>query len=160
MSDQPSINPTAASSASFSQSDIDTYSLYNQNYNEISVKIRLKSVSDPGVIKFRPGQFLQFNIRYTNGQAKFYYNNSEVQMIDLNNGNKSDDLNTPNSDNNSFNTLRYHPGSPGSPEDVINFTNKTYVITFHDRDGVDGGVSAVFNQTIEGRVIQTALSKA
>src|SRR5882757_6037440 len=137
---------------SFSQSAINTYVLYNQNYNVIPVKIRLKGANDPGAINLSPGNKLLFEIRYSSGQAKFYYTGKEVQQIDLNNGNDSDDLNTPTSDNNKYNTLRYRQGqlAPNSEEDVINFNSNTYVRSFGDIDGVDGGPGAMFTQTIQG----------
>ena len=147
------------SSESFDPSSIKSFILYNQDYNVIPVKIRLKDASDPGTISFGPGQSLEFDVRYSGGKAKFYYTDKEVQMIDLNDGSGSDDLNTPNSDYNGYNTLRYSPGSPQGSTDVINFDNNTYVTRFTDNDGVDGGVKAIFTQAIEGTAIKASMSK-
>jgi hypothetical protein len=156
MSDQPSTrtDPT------FDPAVINTYLLYNDNYNVIPVKIRLKGASDPGAINLNPGNQLAFNIGYSNGKAKFYYTGKEVQMIDLNNGSSADDLNAPNSDNNSYNTLRYAQGNPQGFEDVINFDSRTYVTSFGDQDGIAGGVRAQFKQSIQGNAIQAAIVKA
>lgn len=144
---------------SFEQSQINSYILVSQYSKTISVKIRLKNASDPSTISFGPGQQLQFNVQYNSGQAKFYYTGKEVQMIDLNNGNKADDLCCPNSDNNSLNTLRYYEGTmaPANSVDVINFNSNTYEVLFGDIDGVDGGTAAIFRQTIQGNAIQATL---
>lgn len=147
------------SSQSFNPSTINSFILYNKDYNIIPVKIRLKNASDPGAINLGPTQSLTFEVRYSSGKAKFYYTNKEVQQIDLNNGGSSDDLNTPNSDNNSRNTLRYNPGSPQGVTDVINFDVNTFEKTFTDNDGIDKGVRAIFTQSIQGSAIQAAISK-
>lgn len=144
---------------SFEQSAISLYILFS-NYNlAISVKIRLKDASDPSTIELGPGQQLQFNIQYNSGRAKFYYTGKEVQMIDLNNGGSADDFNCPNSDNNSNNTLRYVQGdfAPSNAVDAINFDTNTYLESFEDKDGVDGGGWAIFRQTIEGNAIKATL---
>lgn len=147
------------SSQPFNPSMINSFILYNQDYNIIPVKIRLKDASDPGAINLGPNQSLTFEVRYSGGKAKFYYTNKEVQMLDLNNGGSSDDLNTPNSDYNGYNTLRYSPGSPQGATDVINFDVNTFETTFTDNDGIDGGGRAIFTQTIQGSAIQAAISK-
>lgn len=143
----------------FNQADVDSFVFLNQDYNVIPVKIRLKDAADPDAIKLGPGESLSFAVKYSTGKAKFYYTDKEVQMIDLNNGDASDDLNTPNSDNNSYNTLRYDPGKPQGASDVINFDANIFETRFTDNDGVDGGESALFKQVINGSAIQCAISR-
>ncbi|WP_257456512.1 hypothetical protein [Archangium lipolyticum] len=146
------------SSQSFNPSTINSYILFNHNYNVIPVKIRLKDASDPGAINLGPSQSLTFEVRYSGGKAKFYYTNKEVQQIDLNNGSSSDDLNTPNSDNNGYNTLRYVPSNRQGASDIINFDVNTFETLFTDNDGIAGGGTAIFTQAIQGSAIRTALS--
>lgn len=144
---------------SFEQSAISLYILFSNYDLAISVKIRLKDASDPSTIELGPGQQLQFNIQYNSGRAKFYYTGKEVQMIDLNNGGSADDFNCPNSDNNSNDTLRYVQGdfAPSNAVDAISFDTNTYLESFEDKDGVDGGGWAIFRQTIEGNAIKATL---
>lgn len=144
----------------FPAASVSKYVLYNENYNTIPVKIRLEQASDPGVINLAPGGQISFDVRYSAGKAKFYYTNTEVQMIDLNNGSSSDDLATPNADHNSYNTLRYYQGNPAGHEDVVNFDSCTYVSSFGDKDGIAGGVWALFKQTLEGNTIKASIVKA
>ncbi|MFY0539784.1 hypothetical protein [Nannocystis pusilla] len=148
------------SDPTFSRSSINQYIVFNQNYNVLPVKIRLKGASDPGVINLNPGQQIVVGIQYNGNLAKFYYNNAVVQMIDLNNGASSDDLNAPNCDNNSYNTLRYNEGSPQGGLDVVNFDSCTYKARFDDQDGIAGGHRAAFVQTIEGSAIKVAVRLA
>ena len=152
--------PSTRTDPTFNPAEINAYILYNENYNVVPVKIRLKDASDPGTINLNPGNQLVFNISYSSGKAKFYYTGKEVQMIDLNDGAASDDLDTPNSDYNGYNTLRYDQGDPQGHEDVINFDSNTYVASFGDQDGIAGGVRVAFNQSIQGNAIRAAMVKA
>lgn len=131
----------------FNPSQVTKYILANKDYNSFAVKIRLKGTGDPSPITLSPGNQLECEIRYTSSKAKFYYSGHEVQQLDLNNGGSSDDLNTPNSDNNSYNTLRYVPGSGIGSQgalDVINFDSNTFVKDFQDNDGLAGGPKPAF----------------
>src|SRR5262245_53105131 len=134
----------------FQPSSITKYILRNDDYNVIPVKIRLEHATDPATIQFGPNQELVFDIKYSGSAAKFYFKNTEVQMIDLNDGGSSDDFNTPNADHNKYNTLRYVDGQRrGHEEDVINFDTHTFAPSFGDSDGIDGGPRATFQQTID-----------
>lgn len=145
------------SDLTFSRSAVTQYIVHNQDYNALPVKIRLKGASDPGVIQLYPGQQVAVTIKYNGNLAYFYYNNAVVQMIDLNNGSDSDDLAAPNCDNNSFNTLRYHQGRQEGGLDVVNFENCTYKVQFEDKDGLNNGQAAVFEQTLEGNAIKVSI---
>lgn len=150
---------SGADSQPFNQADVDSFVFLNQAYNVIPVKIRLKDTKDPDAINLGPDNSLSFEVHYSTGKAKFYYTGKEVQMIDLNNGDASDDLNTPNSDYNSYNTLRYDPGKPQGATDVINFDANIFQTRFTDNDGVAGGGAALFTQIIKGSAIQCAIKK-
>jgi len=151
---------------SFNPAQVNKYILYNQDYNAFTVKIRLKGTGDTSST-LSPGNQLQCEIRYTNSKAKFYYNGHEVQQLDLNNGSSADDMNTPNSDYNSLNTLRYASASPvissGQGDlDVINFDSNIFVTNFQDNDGLAGGPKpAFFKQTVDSSVsaIKCVVSK-
>ena len=145
---------------------ITTYVIRNIDYSAISVKIRLEDKGDPDTISFNPGESLTFDVSYSGDEATFYYHHDgddyKVQQIDLNDDHSSDDLNTPNQDHNDHNTLRYARGdgaTDGGDLDLINFTSKTYETDFKDGDGVDGGVKAAFQQTVDGSVMTLELSK-
>jgi hypothetical protein len=146
--------------SNFQPSSITKYVLRNDNYNIIPVKIRLEQTTDPDTIQFGPGQELVFDIKYSGTSAKFYFQNAEVQRIDLNDGGTSDDLDTPNADHNKYNTLRYVGGKGrGYEEDVVNFDAGSYSPSFGDSDGIAGGPRATFRQTIEGSAITAAIRK-
>lgn len=145
---------------------IDTYSIYNKDYNSIPVKIRLADKGDPGTKELAPGQSLNFSVRYSGDDATFYFHHDggdyKVQQIDLNDGDSSDDLNTPNQKYNSLNTLRYKRGdgmTDGGDLDVVNFSSSTYEPTFRDGDGIDKGPTASFKQTLSGSTMTLEISK-
>ncbi len=142
---------------SFDPSTVNTFQLTNSNYNTLPVKIRVDG-SDPGTIDLAPGGSLSFAIAYSSGKATFSYQGSELQMIDLNDGGRSDDFLSPNGKDNDENTLRYDAGSPQGELDVINFDSNTYVVDFTDRDGVDGGTRALFHQTVSGNTLKCSIS--
>lgn len=146
---------------SFPSTSVNQYILHNKDYNIIPVKIRLEQASDPSTIHLGPGQQIVFDIKYSGAKAKFYYTNTEVQQIDINDGSSADDLNTPNADHNQYNTLRYKSGNtaPGNETDVINFDARTYATSFGDIDGVAGGPQATFKQTMEGSAIKASITK-
>ncbi len=141
----------------FSQSQINTWILYNEDYNIIPVKIRLNDTGDK-TVDLGPKQSLVFNVKYASNQANFIYQGAEVQMVDLNDGGKSDDFNAPNSSDNDYNTLRYVEGNREGYLDVINFNANTYVKNFADRDGIDGGAKAEFRQAVQNNAIQCSIS--
>lgn len=132
---------------SFNPAQVNNYRILNGDYNTFTIKIRLKGTGDL-VATLSPGIFLPCEIRYTGSDAKFFYNGSEIQQLDLNDPNTSDDLNTPNSDYNSYNTLRYVAQNPivgGQGDlDVINFDSNIFVTEFQDNDGLDGGPTPAF----------------
>ena len=145
---------------------IETYVIHNNDYNTIPVKIRLDDKGDPDAIDLSVGESLTFSVRYGSEDATFYYHHDgddyKVQQIDLNDGDSSDDLNTPNQKYNDHNTLRYARGdgpTDGGDLDIVNFSSKTYEAKFNDGDGVDGGVKAVFEQTVSGGTMTLTISK-
>jgi hypothetical protein len=141
----------------FNPLEVNSWVLYNEDYNIIPVKIRLNDTRDQ-TIDLGPKQSLVFNVKYLNNQASFIYQGAEVQMIDLNDGGKSDDFNAPNSNDNDYNTLRYVESSREGHLDVINFNASTYVKDFEDRDGVAGGSKAEFRQAVQNNAIQCSIS--
>lgn len=150
-------NASAVTSRSFNPADINTFQLYNKDYDSLPVKIRLEG-GDPNVITLAPGSSLSFAILYSGGKAAMFYNNNKLQMIDLNDGGRSDDFLAPNEKDNDQNTLRYDAGRPQGGLDTIDFNSNTYVVQFEDRDGVDGGTKAVFDQSISGSAIKCSIS--
>src|SRR4051794_5304092 len=97
---------------SFNPAQVNKYMISNKDYNSFAVKIRLKGTGDLSVTLSPGGSSLQCEIRYTAPKAKFFYNGHEIQQLDFNDPNTSDDLNTPNSDYNGYNTLRYVAQNP------------------------------------------------
>ena len=135
------------------------YRVRNVDYNTIGVKIRLEGTGDPDTISFGPGDVLSFDVVYSGSDAKFKYGGHEVQQIDLNDGDSSDDLNTPNHDHNDHNTLRYVPGASEGDLDIVDFSSKTYVESFNDKDGIDGGIKANFEQTVSDDIMTLEISQ-
>ncbi|KAH3763164.1 hypothetical protein Pelo_4942 [Pelomyxa schiedti] len=158
-----SIYMTIATQGYFNRSAVDTFCLYNKNYNALSVKIRLADTSDPDPIGFYASSLICFGLAVDQqtGTTQFTYGNFVVQMIDLNNGDTADDLNTPNSDYNSYNTLQYFAGHSNLFDDIvveaINFAADTYLLSFDDSDGISGGGAAHFSQYQEDSTLFLSL---
>jgi hypothetical protein len=141
-------------------STVTLWTIKNYNYNTLKVKIRLSGEGDEKVT-LGAGSTLTISVFRSAGSALMAYKkNNEyflVQKVDLNDGGQSDDFNAPNQSDNKYNSCIYN-GSKDSPA-VINFDNNTYLTTFEDSDGIDGGPAAVFTQQVEATTLMCTLSK-
>lgn len=85
-----------------------------------------------------------------------------VQMfqLDLNNGNSSDDINAPLSGGsfNTSNTMTYRPNH-STKTTTIDFNANTFMATFGDNDGINGGPPATFAQVLNGDEIDCTISQ-
>ncbi|KAH3763414.1 hypothetical protein Pelo_4748 [Pelomyxa schiedti] len=116
----------------------------------------------PGFVKLNNGSSLPFNlssgfsmsfevqVESKSSAAKILFDGAEVQAIDLNNGDNGDDFQAPNSRDNNVNTLRYLASKSVLSEvffDVVDFTAGTFLNSFVDEDGINGGDQVGFMVT-------------
>ncbi len=115
----------------FNKADIRYVKLINM-IGTIPLKVRLDDVADPDTITFAMGD--EFIFDWDNGQARFEYTGAGIQMLDLNDGGKSDDLFPDESNGNDF--LKYEYG--GERQAIVVDMTSGSVSTVNDTDGISG----------------------
>lgn len=140
------------------------YRIRNVDYGTLdSIKIRLKDSSDSKSIVLNNGQYIEFTFGPGSdalGEIVLEYEHVAVQQVDFNDGKGSDDLTMPGyGDNDKDSVVYIYTASKHQQYNIINYAERTYLSSFTDDDGIDGGPKAYFTQKIVDDVLYLDISK-
>lgn len=123
----------------FDPSLIKTIQLFNKDYSKVRVKIHYMEGKADSYIDFPIGS--QLDLQYDYEKKEVTYNGKLVEMLDLNNGNTSDDIKFNGYGESTKDTVYYKAGDMLglNPEQLLIDFKERKLHTVVDPDGIDNG---------------------